>query len=38
MLAHDRVLNTALCLGELLEQFPEYQMELLTESMEPIQF
>ncbi len=38
MLAHDRVLNTALCLEELLDKFPEYQMELLTESTEPIQF
>ena len=38
MLAHDRVLNTALCLSELLEQFPEYRMELLTEETEPVQF
>lgn len=38
MLAHDRVPNTALCLGELLEQFPEYRMELLTDRTVPIQF
>lgn len=38
MLAHDRVLNTALCLGELLDQFPEYQMEILTEETEPVRF
>lgn len=38
MLAHDRVLNTALCLSELLEQFPEYRMELLTEETEPVRF
>lgn len=38
MLAHDRVSNTALCLNELLEQFPEYKMEILTADTEPIQF
>lgn len=38
MLAHDRVLNTALCLGDLIDQFPEYRMELLTDETEPIQF
>lgn len=38
MLAHDVVDNTALCLDELLEQFPEYQMKPLSEWTEPIQF
>lgn len=38
MLAHDRVLNTALCLGDLIDQFPEYKMEPLTDETEPIQF
>lgn len=38
MLAHDRVLNTALCLGDLIDQFPEYRMEPLTNDTEPIQF
>lgn len=38
MLAHDVVDNTALCLNELLDQFPEYQMKPLSEWNEPIQF
>lgn len=38
MLAHDIVYNTTLCLEELLEEFPEYQMEPLTEEVSPIQF
>ena len=38
MLAHDIVYNTTLCLDELIEQFPEYQMEPLTADVEPIQF
>lgn len=38
MLAHDVVDNTVLCLSELLEQFPEYEMKPLTEWVEPIQF
>ena len=38
MLAHDRVLNTALCLGDMIDQFPEYKMEPLTDETEPIQF
>lgn len=38
MLAHDRVLNTALCLGDLIEQFPEYRMEPITDETEPVQF
>lgn len=38
LLAHDVVYNTTLCLGELLESFPEYKMELLTTDVEPVQF
>lgn len=38
MLAHDVVGETSLCLDELLDQFPEYEMEPLTEEVEPIQF
>lgn len=38
MLAHDVVGETGLCLEQLLDQFPEYQMEPLTEEVEPIQF
>ena len=38
MLAHDVVYNTTLCLEELLEQFPEYQMLPLTEEVEAIHF
>lgn len=38
MLAHDRVLNTALCLEELLRQFPEYRMKPLNEHIKPVQF
>lgn len=38
MLAHDVVGNTALCLEELLDQLPEYQMKPLSEWNEPIQF
>lgn len=38
MLCHDTVYNTTLCLGELIDQFPEYQMEPLTPEVTPIQF
>lgn len=38
MLAHDRVLNTALCLDELLRQFPEYRMKPLNTHVKPVQF
>ncbi len=38
MLAHDRVKNTALCLGDLIDQFSDYRMEPLTDKVEPIQF
>lgn len=38
MLAHDVVYNTGICLEELLDRLPEYEMQLLTEEVEPIQF
>lgn len=38
MLAHDTVDDTVLCLEDLIDQFPEYQMLPLTEEVEPIQF
>lgn len=38
MLAHDIVYNTTLCIDELLNQFPEYQMLPLTDEVVPIQF
>lgn len=38
MLAHDIVYNTACCLQELIDSFPEYRMEPLTPEVEPIQF
>lgn len=38
MLAHDTIDNTALCLGELIDELPEYKMEGLDETVEPIQF
>lgn len=38
MLAHDIRYNTTLCLDELIDQFPEYRMEALTEDVKPIQF
>ena len=38
MLAHDIVYNTTLCLDDLIDQFPEYRMEPLTEDVKPIQF
>lgn len=38
MLGHDVVYNTTLCLDELIEGFPEYRMEPLTENVEPITF
>ncbi len=38
MLAHDVVYNTTLCIHDLIEQFPEYQMLPLTEEVAPIQF
>ncbi len=38
LLAHDTVSNTVLCLDELLDQFPEYKMEVLNTDVAPIQF
>lgn len=38
LLAHDVVGETGRCLEELLDQFPEYEMEPLTEETKPIQF
>ncbi len=38
MLAHDVVYNTGVCLNDLLESFPEYEMRILGEEVEPIQF
>lgn len=38
MLAHDTVGNTALCLGDLIDQFPEYKMDVLRPGIKPIQF
>lgn len=38
MLAHDVVYNTRLCLNQLIDQFPDYEMEPLTADVTPIQF
>lgn len=38
MLAHDVISDTVQCLPELLDLFPEYRMEPLTEDVEPVQF
>ncbi len=38
MLAHDIVYNTVLCLEDLIDSFPEYRMEPLTEEVTPIRF
>lgn len=38
MLAHDVISNTVDCLEELIDSFPEYKMEPLTEEVKPIQF
>lgn len=38
LLAHDIVYNTGMCLERLLDAFPEYRMEPLTEETEPIRF
>ncbi len=38
MLAHDIVYNTTLCLEDLIDSFPEYRFEPLTEEVKPIQF
>lgn len=38
MLAHDIHYDTAQCLEELIDSFPEYEMKALTPEVEPIQF
>lgn len=38
MLAHDIIYNTGICLDELIDSLPEYEMKALTEDVEPIQF
>lgn len=38
MLAHDVVYNTGVCLEDLLDSLPEYEMKALSEDVEPIQF
>lgn len=38
MLAHDIVYTTGVCLNDLLDEFPEYKMEVLTEELEPVHF
>lgn len=38
MLAHDVVYQTGICLDELLDCLPEYEMKPLTEDVTPIQF
>lgn len=38
MLAHDIVYNTRLCLNQLIDQFPDYQMEPLTADVKPVCF
>lgn len=38
LLAHDRIECTAQSLSALIDAFPEYKMELLTEDMEPVHF
>jgi len=38
LLAHDVVYATGMCLDDLLDQLPEYRMEVLTEDLEPVHF
>lgn len=38
MLAHDVVYNTGICLEDLLDSLPEYEIRPLDEEVEPIQF
>lgn len=38
MLAHDIVYNTGLCLNQLIDQFPEYEMKPLTAEVTPVCF
>lgn len=38
LLAHDVIYNTTLCIEEIIDRFPEYQMDALTPEVTPIQF
>ncbi len=38
MLAHDVIYNTGICLEELLDRLPEYEIRPITDDVEPIQF
>ncbi len=38
MLAHDVIHETTLCIGEIIDRFPEYEMLPLTEKIAPVQF
>ncbi len=38
MLAHDVVYSTGICLNDLLDNLPEYEMKAIDEDVEPIQF
>ena len=38
LLAHDVIEETGECLEELLDSFPQYKMEVLTEEVKPIHF
>lgn len=38
MLGHDIIYSTAVCLNDLIDAFPEYQMEPITPDTAPIQF
>ena len=38
MLAHDVVYNTGICLNDLLDSLPEYEMKVIDADVEPVQF
>lgn len=38
MLAHDVVYATGICLNDLLDEMPEYEVKVLTEETEPVHF
>ena len=38
MLAHDIVDETAYCIGDIIDAFPEYKMQPLSTEVAPIQF
>lgn len=38
LLAHDVVYDTGICLNDLIDSFPEYEMQPLDEGVEPVQF